>query len=153
ALIGSAGYLLPTVLVVVGALMLGRSAIVELRPFRTGLAVTALGLMLVLAGHGGYVGEALEELVGTLVGHTGMLIAGITALTAGILLLSGPSVGALLRGSGPGGPPAPPARRPGWGGGGAARRSPPYPLSPWPRARPSRRRSSRCTRSPRRRAS
>jgi DNA segregation ATPase FtsK/SpoIIIE, S-DNA-T family len=101
ALIGSAGYLLPTVLVVVGALMLGRSAIVELRPFRTGLAVTALGLMLVLAGHGGYVGEALEELVGTLVGHTGMLIAGITALTAGILLLSGASVGALLRGSGP----------------------------------------------------
>jgi DNA segregation ATPase FtsK/SpoIIIE, S-DNA-T family len=101
ALIGSAGYLLPTVLVVVGALMLGRSAIVELRPFRTGLAVAALGLMLVLAGHGGYVGEALEELVGTLVGHTGMLIAGITALTAGILLLSGASVGALLRGSGP----------------------------------------------------
>jgi S-DNA-T family DNA segregation ATPase FtsK/SpoIIIE len=101
ALIGSAGYLLPTALVVVGALMLGRSAIVELRPFRTGLAVTALGLMLVLAGHGGYVGQALEELVGTLVGHTGMLIAGITALTAGILLLSGASVGALLRGSGP----------------------------------------------------
>jgi S-DNA-T family DNA segregation ATPase FtsK/SpoIIIE len=101
ALLGDASYLLPTVLVVVGALMLGRSAIVELRPFRTGLAVTALGLMLVLAGHGGYVGEALEELVGTLVGHTGMLIAGITALTAGILLLSGASVGALLRGSGP----------------------------------------------------
>ena len=101
ALIGSAGYLLPTALVVVGALMLGRSAIVELRPFRTGLAVTALGLMLVLARHGGYVGQALEELVGTLVGHTGMLIAGITALTAGILLLSGASVGALLRGSGP----------------------------------------------------
>jgi S-DNA-T family DNA segregation ATPase FtsK/SpoIIIE len=101
ALLGDASYLLPTVLVVVGALMLGRSAIVELRPFRTGLAVTALGLMLVLAGHGGYVGEALEELVGTLVGHTGMLIAGITALAAGILLLSGASVGALLRGSGP----------------------------------------------------
>jgi S-DNA-T family DNA segregation ATPase FtsK/SpoIIIE len=101
ALFGDASYLLPTALVIVGTLMLGRSAIVELRPFRTGLAVTALGLMLVLAGHGGYVGRALEEMVGTLVGHTGMLIAGITALTAGVLLLSGASVGALVRGSGP----------------------------------------------------
>jgi S-DNA-T family DNA segregation ATPase FtsK/SpoIIIE len=101
ALIGGAGYLLPTALVIVGTLMLGRSAIVELRPFRTGLVVTALGLMLVLAGHGGYVGQALDEVVGTLVGHTGMLLAGITALTAGVLLLSGASVGALVRGSGP----------------------------------------------------
>jgi len=101
ALVGGAGYLLPAALVIVGTLMLGRSAIVELRPFRTGLVVTALGLMLVLGGHGGYVGQALDEVVGTLVGHTGMLLAGITALTAGVLLLSGASVGALVRGSGP----------------------------------------------------
>jgi DNA segregation ATPase FtsK/SpoIIIE, S-DNA-T family len=101
AVVGDAGYLLPAALVVVGGLMLGRSAIVELRPFRTGLAVTALGLMLVLGDHGGYLGRALEEMVGTLVGRTGMLIAGITALTAGVLLLSGASVGALLRGSAP----------------------------------------------------
>src|SRR5512132_1743616 len=101
ALFGDASYLLPTALVIVGTLMLGRSAIVELRPFRTGLLVSALGLMLVLGEHGGHVGSALEEAVGTLVGHTGMLIAGITALTAGVLLLSGASVGALVRGSGP----------------------------------------------------
>jgi S-DNA-T family DNA segregation ATPase FtsK/SpoIIIE len=101
AVIGDAGYLLPAALVIVGALMLGRSAIVELRPFRTGLGVTALGLMLVLGGHGGYVGRMLEEVVGTLVGRTGMLIAGITALTAGVLLLSGASVGALVRSSAP----------------------------------------------------
>ena len=101
AVIGDAGYLLPAALVIVGALMLGRSAIVELRPFRTGLGVTALGLMLVLGGHGGYVGRVLEEVVGTLVGGTGMLIAGITALTAGVLLLSGASVGALVRSSAP----------------------------------------------------
>ena len=99
--IGDAGYLLPAALVVVGALMLGRSAIVELRPFRTGIAVTALGLMLVLGAHGGIVGKALNEIVGTLVGHTGMLIAGVTALTAGALLLSGASVGAILRSSAP----------------------------------------------------
>jgi DNA segregation ATPase FtsK/SpoIIIE, S-DNA-T family len=101
AVIGDAGYLLPAALVVVGALMLGRSAIVELRPFRTGIVVTTLGLMLVLGTHGGIVGKALDEVVGTLVGHAGMLIAGITALTAGILLLSGASVGALLRSSAP----------------------------------------------------
>jgi DNA segregation ATPase FtsK/SpoIIIE, S-DNA-T family len=101
AVIGDAGYLLPAGLVAVGALMLGRSAIVELRPFRTGVGVTVLGLMLVLGGHGGYVGQSLEEVVGTLVGRTGMLIAGVTALTAGVLLLSGASVGALVRGSGP----------------------------------------------------
>jgi DNA segregation ATPase FtsK/SpoIIIE, S-DNA-T family len=101
ALVGDAGYLLPAALVVVGGLMVGRSAIVELRPFRTGLAVTAIGLMLVLGGRGGYVGRALEEIVGTLVGRTGLLIAGLTALTAGVLLLSGASVGALLRRSGP----------------------------------------------------
>jgi S-DNA-T family DNA segregation ATPase FtsK/SpoIIIE len=101
AVIGDAGYLLPAGLVAVGALMLGRSAIVELRPFRTGVGVTVLGLMLVVGGHGGYVGQALEEVVGTLVGRTGMLIAGVTALTAGVLLLSGASVGALVRGSGP----------------------------------------------------
>jgi S-DNA-T family DNA segregation ATPase FtsK/SpoIIIE len=99
--IGDAGYLLPAACVIVGALLLGRSAVVELRPFRTGLAFTALGLMLVLGDHGGYIGRALDEVVGTLVGRTGMLIAGVTALTAGVLLLSGASVGALLRSSGP----------------------------------------------------
>jgi DNA segregation ATPase FtsK/SpoIIIE, S-DNA-T family len=101
AVIGDAGYLLPAACVIVGALMLGRSAVVELRPFRTGLGFTAVGLMLVLGDHGGYIGRALDEVVGTLVGRTGMLIAGVTALTAGILLLSGASVGTLLRGSGP----------------------------------------------------
>jgi DNA segregation ATPase FtsK/SpoIIIE, S-DNA-T family len=101
AVIGDAGYLLPAALVVVGALMLGRSAIVELRPFRTGIIVTALGLMLVLGTHGGIVGQALNEVVGTLVGHTGMLIAGVTGLTAGVLLLSGASVGTILRSSAP----------------------------------------------------
>jgi DNA segregation ATPase FtsK/SpoIIIE, S-DNA-T family len=99
--IGDAGYLLPAALVVVGVLMLGRSAIVELRPFRTGIVITAIGLMLVLGTHGGIVGKALDEVVGTLVGQTGMLIAGVAALTAGALLLSGASVGAILRSSAP----------------------------------------------------
>ena len=47
-------------------LMLGRSRLVEVRPFRWGLASTALGVFLVLADSGGYVGTVLDEVVGTL---------------------------------------------------------------------------------------
>src|SRR5436309_2902595 len=44
ALVGGAAYGLPVALVVVGALMVGRSDLVDVRPFRTGLVVLALGL-------------------------------------------------------------------------------------------------------------
>ena len=47
ALIGGAAYGLPLALVVVGGLMVARSDLVDVRPFRTGLAL-ALGLMLTL---------------------------------------------------------------------------------------------------------
>jgi DNA segregation ATPase FtsK/SpoIIIE, S-DNA-T family len=100
AVIGEAVYALPIALVTVGTLMLVRSAVVELRPFRTGLTVSALGLMLTLGKHGGWIGGALAGALGALVGHTGVAIAGTTALAAGLLLLSGASAGALLRGSG-----------------------------------------------------
>ena len=42
--VGDAGYVLPVALVCVGALMVARSALVDVRPFRTGLAVSAFGL-------------------------------------------------------------------------------------------------------------
>jgi DNA segregation ATPase FtsK/SpoIIIE, S-DNA-T family len=100
ALVGDAGYLLPAALVVVGLLMLGRSRLVQVHPFRWGLASTALGVFLLLADSGGYVGTALDEVVGTLVGRTGTLIAGTAFTLAGILLLSGASVGALVQRSG-----------------------------------------------------
>ena len=98
--VGDAGYLLPAALVIVGALMLGRSKLVEVHPFRWGLASMALGLFLLLADSGGYVGTGLEEVVGTLVGRTGSLIAGVALFLAGLLLLSGASVGALVHRSG-----------------------------------------------------
>jgi DNA segregation ATPase FtsK/SpoIIIE, S-DNA-T family len=81
-------------------LMLGRSRLVQVHPFRWGLASTALGVFLLLADSGGYVGTALDEVVGTLVGRTGMLIAGTAFTLAGVLLLSGASVGALVQRSG-----------------------------------------------------
>jgi S-DNA-T family DNA segregation ATPase FtsK/SpoIIIE len=95
--IGGAVYALPLGLIVVGSLMLARSDLVDVRPFRTGLAVSTFGLMLTLGEHGGYLGRGLYAIFGTLLGSTGAALAGGTALTAGALLLTGASAGALLR--------------------------------------------------------
>jgi S-DNA-T family DNA segregation ATPase FtsK/SpoIIIE len=101
AVIGEAVYVAPVALVSVGALMLGRSRLVDLGPFKTGLAVFAVGLMLVLGElHGGALGGLLEGLFGGLLGGIGVTILGATLLVAGTLLLTGASVGAILRRSG-----------------------------------------------------
>src|SRR5438552_13331319 len=99
--IGAAAYVAPVAFVIVGALMVARSALVDVRPFRTGLAVTSFGLLATLgSGHGGAVGRGLERLFGLLVGSTGTTIIGVLALVIGGLLLSGASAGALVRRSG-----------------------------------------------------
>ncbi|MBA3383574.1 MAG: DNA translocase FtsK 4TM domain-containing protein, partial [Actinobacteria bacterium] len=88
--IGAAAYVAPAVLFVVGFLMVSRSELVDVRPFRTGLIVLSLGLLLALgADHGGLVGRVLEGIVGTLLGATGATIVGVTTLVVGALLLSG----------------------------------------------------------------
>jgi S-DNA-T family DNA segregation ATPase FtsK/SpoIIIE len=100
-LAGAAAYLIPLLLIVVGGLMLVRSALVDVRPFRTGLAVGAIGLMLALGrDHGGAVGSGLGGGLAQVVGETGALILGIALFLAGALLVSGASAGALLRRSG-----------------------------------------------------
>ena len=97
-LVGSAAYAAPIALVAVGGLMLFRSALLEVKPFRTGLAVTLLGLMVTLGSeHGGAVGNLLGGGIAKLLGGTGSFLLGLTALLAGGLLLSGASYGALLR--------------------------------------------------------
>jgi DNA segregation ATPase FtsK/SpoIIIE, S-DNA-T family len=101
ALVGDAGYILPVGLVIVGGLMLGRSRLVQVHPFRWGLGSLSLGVFLLLADSGGYIGTGFDEIVATLIGRTGAVIAGAALSIAGILLLSGASVGALLRRSGP----------------------------------------------------
>src|SRR5437870_6954726 len=101
ATIGAAAYAAPVALTAVGALMVARSALVDVRPFRTGLAVTSFGLLAALgAGHGGAIGRGLQALFGLLVGATGTTIIGVLALVIGALLLSGASAGALVRRSG-----------------------------------------------------
>jgi DNA segregation ATPase FtsK/SpoIIIE, S-DNA-T family len=99
--IGTAAYVAPVTFVIVGALMVARSALVDVRPFRTGLLVTSFGLVATLgSAHGGALGRGLERLFGLLVGSTGTTIIGVLALVIGALLLSGASAGALVRRSG-----------------------------------------------------
>jgi DNA segregation ATPase FtsK/SpoIIIE, S-DNA-T family len=96
--LGAAAHAAPLVLAGLGGLMVARSAIVEVKPFRTGLAVLLVGLLLTLGReHGGYAGRGLESALGYLLGRTGTVILGATALAIGTVLLSGASLGALLR--------------------------------------------------------
>jgi len=102
-LIGGASWGLPVLLVALGGLMVARSALVDVRPFRTGLVVLAFGLMLALGkGHGGYVGKGLGGAFGAAIGVTGTTILGALLLVVAALLLSGASLGAILRRSGHG---------------------------------------------------
>jgi S-DNA-T family DNA segregation ATPase FtsK/SpoIIIE len=99
--IGAAAYVAPVACIAVGALMVARSALVDVRPFRTGLIVTSFGLLAALgAAHGGALGRGLDKLFGLLVGSTGTTIIGVLALIVGVLLLTGASAGALVRRSG-----------------------------------------------------
>ncbi|MGH2901880.1 MAG: hypothetical protein ACRDMZ_24615, partial [Solirubrobacteraceae bacterium] len=98
ALIGSASWVLPVMLVALGVLMVARSALVDVRPFRAGLVVLAFGLLVALGkDQGGYAGQALGGAVGVAIGVTGSTILGAFLLLLGTLLLSGASLGAILR--------------------------------------------------------
>jgi S-DNA-T family DNA segregation ATPase FtsK/SpoIIIE len=100
-LIGVAMYALPVALVVLGGLMVMRSSLVDVRPFRVGVAVLAAGLMITLGkDQGGYAGQVLGGAVGVAIGATGSLLLGSALILAGSLLLSGASLGAILRRSG-----------------------------------------------------
>jgi DNA segregation ATPase FtsK/SpoIIIE, S-DNA-T family len=101
ALVGSAAHGLPAALAIVGSLMVARSDLVDVRPFRTGIVVISLGLMLTLGkDEGGYLGTLLGGGLGLALGGTGVAIVGVLALLAGALLVTGASAGAILRRSG-----------------------------------------------------
>jgi len=99
--IGAAAYLAPLLLVPLGALIVARSALVDVRPFRLGLGVAILGLLLTLgSAHGGLAGDGLERLVALGLGSTGATILGVLLTLAGVLFLTGASLGAILRRTG-----------------------------------------------------
>jgi DNA segregation ATPase FtsK/SpoIIIE, S-DNA-T family len=100
AVLGGAAYALPLALVAVGGLMLARSDLLDVRPFRLGLGVGFLGLMTLLGRDGGVVGLAIGGLVAALIGETGAAIVGTALLLGGALLVSGASTGAILRRTG-----------------------------------------------------
>jgi S-DNA-T family DNA segregation ATPase FtsK/SpoIIIE len=101
AVIGGAAWGLPAALAIVGALMVTRSDLVDVRPFRTGLAVLAFGLMITLGqDQGGYIGSVLGGGLALALGGTGVAIVGVLTLLAGGLLVTGASAGAMLRNSG-----------------------------------------------------
>jgi DNA segregation ATPase FtsK/SpoIIIE, S-DNA-T family len=101
ALIGSAAFGLPAALAIVGALMVARSDLVDVRPFRTGIVVLSLGLMLTLGkDEGGYFGQVLGGGLALALGNTGVAIVGVLALLVGALLVTGASAGAIIRRSG-----------------------------------------------------
>jgi S-DNA-T family DNA segregation ATPase FtsK/SpoIIIE len=96
--VGGIAYVLPVACIAIGGLMVARSDLPRVAPFRTGLVVCAIGLALVLgAAHGGYLGRGLEEVLGRPIGSTGTHILGVFLLLAGALLVSGASAGAILR--------------------------------------------------------
>jgi S-DNA-T family DNA segregation ATPase FtsK/SpoIIIE len=95
---GAAAYGAPLALTGVGTLMVVRSELVDMRPFRTGMPVLFAGLLVTLGReHGGFAGRGAETTFGYLLGHTGTAILGATTLAVGVVLLSGASLGALLR--------------------------------------------------------
>ncbi len=100
ALIGSLSYLLPLVAIAFGALLVTRASLLDMRPFRTGSTIVMLGLFLVLGPSAGLIGQGLDAAVGRVIGNTGRVLLGATATVAGVLLLTGASIGALLRHSG-----------------------------------------------------
>jgi DNA segregation ATPase FtsK/SpoIIIE, S-DNA-T family len=101
AALGDAAYVAPVAFLVIGGLMVAKSALVDVRPFRTGLIVSAFGLLAALgSAHGGALGDGVEALFGLLLGSTGTMILGVLALIVGCLLLTGASAGAIVRRSG-----------------------------------------------------
>ncbi|MSY60565.1 MAG: DNA translocase FtsK [Actinobacteria bacterium] len=99
--IGWAAYLAPLVFCPVGVLVVAKSELVEVRPFRLGLSLALPGLLLAFgSSHGGGVGRLLEAIVALGIGSTGSMILGIVIALAGLLLLSGASLGAIVRRSG-----------------------------------------------------
>jgi S-DNA-T family DNA segregation ATPase FtsK/SpoIIIE len=100
-IVGDAAYVLPVALVALGSLLLARSDLLDVRPFRLGVGVGFLGLMTLLGkDSGGFIGLAIGGTLAALIGDTGAAIIGGALFLAGFLLVSGASTGAILRRTG-----------------------------------------------------
>jgi DNA segregation ATPase FtsK/SpoIIIE, S-DNA-T family len=101
SVVGNAAYVLPLALVALGGLLLARSELLDVRPFRLGVGVSFLGLMTLLGkDSGGWIGMAIGGTLAALIGTTGAAIIGGALLLGGLLLVTGASTGAILRRTG-----------------------------------------------------
>jgi S-DNA-T family DNA segregation ATPase FtsK/SpoIIIE len=99
--IGLAAYMLPVVLCPLGTLVVTRSELVSRAPFRLGGTLACVGLITALGrAHGGFLGRQIEALLAQGVGSTGTSILGGLVALIGVLLLTGASLGAIVRRSG-----------------------------------------------------
>ena len=96
-LLGSLRVAVPLFLVALGSLMVARSSLVDVRPFRTGLLLLVLGLLAMLGVDAGRLGALAEGVLGRLVGATGTIILGAFLVSAGAVLVTGASLGAIVR--------------------------------------------------------
>jgi S-DNA-T family DNA segregation ATPase FtsK/SpoIIIE len=98
ALFGTARIGVPIVLLVLGGLMIARASLVDVKPFRTGLALVCVGTLALLGEErGGAFGTGSDAVLGRLIGGTGTFILGLFLVWGGALLLTGASLGAILR--------------------------------------------------------
>ena len=98
ALVGAGRIGVPLVLMAVGGLLVARAQLIDVSPFRTGLIILVLGVMTMLGeSNGGSTGEALNLIFGRLLGDTGTAVLGFFLVVTGALLVSGASLGALVR--------------------------------------------------------
>jgi DNA segregation ATPase FtsK/SpoIIIE, S-DNA-T family len=98
SLFGTGRIGVPVVFLVLGALMIARASLVDVRPFRTGLVLLAIGILVLLGDErGGAFGSASDAAFGRLLGGTGTFILGLFLCCGGALLLTGASLGALVR--------------------------------------------------------
>ena len=97
-LFGTARIGVPIVLLVLGGLMIARASLVDVKPFRTGLVLVCLGTLVLLGDErAGAFGTASDAVFGRLIGGTGTFILGLFLVWGGALLLTGASLGAILR--------------------------------------------------------
>jgi S-DNA-T family DNA segregation ATPase FtsK/SpoIIIE len=98
ALFGTARVGVPIVLLVLGGLLIARASLVDVKPFRLGLALVCAGTLVLLGDErGGAFGTASDAVFGRLIGGTGTFILGLFLVWGGALLLTGASLGAMLR--------------------------------------------------------
>ena len=106
--IGSAAVVVPLILVGAGVLIFLDSPLRRLRPLRLGVGVFCLSLVLALSttdtqtaqSHGGLIGTYLRRALEAMVGPVGVTIVVALGFLASAVLLTGVSIGVVMRSSG-----------------------------------------------------